>query len=331
MNVIKSTLLFILVLTSSFSFSQDTDYKTSKRTKKFINEVSGYIKAFSLYSDSLNWKQIEDELASLSLGRNDSINQIAIFDFFSKKLKSVGDKHSFFITKSGIKSYVKQHSEPEQPESKYLGNGIGLIKVPRCMTFDYKKDKIFANSIRSQINKLDTENQINGWIVDLRHNGGGNMWPMIAGLNALIEDGIVGYTIGTTKTKDKEWKSENGKIGISRESVDTYKVKNLNAKIAVLIDSMTGSSGEMTAISFIGLPNVKVFGQASAGYTTANSTINLSDGSQLYLATNFVADRTHKAYPDRIIPDVIVSNQSIDATDKVIESTKGWILELGIK
>lgn len=323
----KSILILVLVFASNIVFSQDTDYKISKRNKKFITEVSKIIKEKSLFSDSLNWNQISEELVSLPLGKNDSTDHKIVFDYFIKTLRNVGDKHSLFLTQANINSFTSKNSEPKQPESKYLESGIGLIKVPKCMTFSNTKDKDFANSIRYQIKKMDTENEIIGWVVDLRNNGGGNMWPMIAGLNSLMVDGTVGYLVGTTNIKESEWKIENGKINYSRELIDTYKVKKINNKIAVLIDSMTGSSGEMTAITFIGLPNVKLFGQPSAGYTTANSTFYLSDGTQLYLATNYVADRTHKSYPDKIIPDVIINTKSSFGNDETLEYSIKWILQ----
>lgn len=323
----KSVLLYILLFASSIVYSQDSDYKISTRNKKFVKEVSKLIKEKSLFSDSLNWSEISKELAALPLEKNDSADHKIVFEYFLKKLRNVGDKHSLFLTQASINSFTIKNSELKQPESKYLGSGIGLIKVPKCMTFNSTKDKDFANSIRYQIKKIDTENEIIGWVIDLRNNGGGNMWPMIAGLNSLMVDGTVGYLVGTTNIKEKEWKTENGKINYSRELIDTYKVKEINNKIAVLIDSMTVSSGEMTAITFIGLPNVKLFGQPSAGYTTANSTFYLSDGTQLYLATNYVADRTHKTYPDRIIPDVIINTQSGFGNDGTLEYSKKWILQ----
>lgn len=327
----KSILFFILFFILNIVYSQDTGYKISKRTKRYVTEVSNIIRTNSLFSDSLDWKQISKELVELPFGKNNGVNNKIILDYFINKLRSVGDKHSLFLTKASINSYKSNKSEPTQPESKYLGNGIGLIKVPSCMTFNNTKDKEFANNIRFQIKKIDTANEIIGWIVDLRNNSGGNMWPMIAGLNALVQDGIIGYTVGTTNRKEMVLRTENGRIKNSNELTDTYKVKNLDTKIAVLIDSMTGSSGEMTAISFIGLPNVKLFGQPSAGYTTTNSTIYLSDGTVLFLATNFIADRTHKIYPDKIIPDVIVNGLNNLGIDETLEYSKKWLLQIDKK
>lgn len=328
MRLIFFTVFFAV---SNLLFSQDVNHNASKKTKRLFAEISKIIKHNSLFSDSLNWPQLSVDYQSLIFVNNDSIDRKTIFDFFTKKLRSVGDKHSFFITQANINSYTSKNSEPALPSGKYLGDGIGLIKVPMCMTFSNTKDRDFANSIRSQIRKLDTEYEITSWVVDLRNNSGGNMWPMIAGLNALVEDGVIGYVVGTANRKEREWRSANGKINFSNEATGLYKVKRLNNKIAVLIDSLTASSGEMTAISFIGLPNVKLFGQPSAGYTTANSTRYLSDGSQLFLATNFIADRTHKIYRDKIFPDVIVSGQNAFDIDKTLEAAKKWLLQVEIK
>lgn len=292
-------------------------------------EISNIIKSKSLFSDSLNWNQINDSLSLLPFGKNDSTNNQLIFKFFTNKLRKAGDKHSFFLTQGQIKWFLKKNPEPKEPEGKYLGDGIGLIRVPHFAFFasPHLTPQDFANNIRSQIKKIDTQNEINCWIVDLRGNNGGDMWPMLGGLNALINDGIVGYFVNLKNHKEFAWESNNGEIASTHQLIDTYKVKKLPLKIAVLIDSKTASSGEMTAISFIGLPNVKVFGQPSAGYVTANATIHLADGTQLNLATSNVADRTKKIYSDKIIPDVIVNTPTGSNIDETLEAARKWLLD----
>jgi len=50
-----------------------------------------------------------------------------------------------------------------------------------------------------------------GWIVDLRGNGGGNMWPMLAGVGPVLGEGVVGSssirpewkTFGSTATEPR--------------------------------------------------------------------------------------------------------------------------------
>ena len=110
------------------------------------------------------------------------------------------------------------------------------------------------------------------------------------------------------------------------QEVTPYQLKNKNNKIAVLIGPRTGSSGEMTAITFIGQKNTKLFGEPSGGYITANQMFKLSDGSNLLLATSYVADRNQKKYIDRIYPDVVV--KAIAGKDEALQIANEW---LGVK
>ncbi|WP_129715136.1 S41 family peptidase [Pedobacter sp. SYP-B3415] len=296
----------------------------NKRAAELNIEIFKIIKKYSLFTDKLNWEEIKSASEKLEFTDSDSINDQLIFNFYRKKFKAAGDKHSFFISSKTINE-ISQTPVIEMPEGEYLGNGIGWIKVPRLMTFDEKKDLAFANSIRNIIEKIDTANRVTGWIVDLRHNGGGNMWPMLAGLNALVDDGTAGYFVqGKTKSA---WRNENGKILGKDQPINTYKIKNNKVKIAVLFDAKTGSSGEMTAVSFLGLPNVKSFGQTTAGYVTANSTFQLSNGAQLLLARTYVTDRTGKSYKGEIVPDVQVDDLSNTKRDNVIKTAAAWLNE----
>ncbi len=296
--------------------------QTEKQAIALNKEISKIIKKNSLFSDSLNWKNIEAENKGLVYNDNNANNVEIIYDFYTKKLREIGDKHSFFISSKQINE-ISKATVSELPQGEYLGNGIGWVKVPRLMTFDENKDIQFADTIRSIIEKIDTDNTITGWIVDLRHNGGGNMWPMIAGLNALIDDATAGYFVqGKYKVP---WSNKNGTINGKPKPINTYKIKNNKVKIAVLFDSNTGSSGEMTAVSFLGLPNVKSFGQKSAGYTTANYTFRLSNGGQLLLARTYIMDRTGKSYKGEITPDLMVPDLSNTKNDSVIKTAIEWL------
>jgi carboxyl-terminal processing protease len=312
-------LLFSSLLLISFVvYSQSAEIKTSKKTQKFIDKVSKIIKNNSLYSDSLNWKEIAAQIRALPMSGNDSIDHSLVIQFFTKELRRAGDRHSFFLTKGTI-SNLRDELKPLPPTGLYLGDRIGMIKVPPYMTFERTQDVEFANAIRTEIKKLDTSYNIAGWVVDLRENMGGNMWPMLAGLNALIKDGTVGYFVSPKSKKKTPW--------VSRSKAGDYKIKNTNTKIAVLIDSITASSGEMTAISLIGPPNVRVFGLPSAGFTTANRTYQLPDGTKLFLAETYVADRTGKPYLHTILPDVAIGNNPNTTADETVEASKKWLLQ----
>ena len=55
----------------------------------------------------------------------------------------------------------------------------------------------YANEVQGAIVSADRDDLI-GWIVDLRGNGGGNMWPMVAAVGPVLGEGVVGYFFDPT-------------------------------------------------------------------------------------------------------------------------------------
>lgn len=100
-------------------------------------------------------------------------------------------------------------------------------------------------------------------------------------------------------------------------------MKDKKTKVAVLIGKSTSSAGEMTAISFSGANNAKIFGQRSAGLTTGNERFSLPDGSTLYLAMVYSANRKKVIFRGQILPDQIVEHDSDNAE---IEVATEWLL-----
>ena len=78
--------------------------------------------------------------------------------------------------------------------------------------------------------------------------------------------------------------------------------------VAILISGNTASSGEMTAISFIGRKNSVIIGEQSGGYTTSNLGFKLNEYSGLNLAVDYAADRNGKIYPKYLEPDFKILN-----------------------
>lgn len=292
---------------------------------KYIHEFNGFIKKKSIYKDSLDWKRINRDIAALSNGLQTVSDTRVLTDYMIRELRKVGDNHSFIQNKTQTQTSATGAS-PEKPISKLLENGIGYIMVPGFSSAHYPSILEFATTIQSQIKKLDEENDIKGWIVDLRTNTGGNMHPMIAGLGPLLREGDLGYFI-KEDGKRQRWYYEEGREGIEKGTNvrvnPCYKLKNNKNKIAVLIGNRTCSSGEMMAISFIGAQNTRLFGEPSGGYVTSNSMFWLADGATLLLATGFVSDTNKKIYSKKIIPDVMVKSDS--DTDLVLKAAEEWL------
>jgi carboxyl-terminal processing protease len=74
------------------------------------------------------------------------------------------------------------------------------------------------------------------------------------------------------------------------------------------------------ALAFKGLDNVRLMGEPTAGFTTANTTYNLLDGSTLVLTICREADRTGKVYEGKIMPDDLIKPDPLHKNDDVVKA-----------
>lgn len=198
-----------------------------------------------------------------------------------------------------------EESAPTLPTGRVVHGKYGYVEVPgfsgtQEMATDY------ATSLQKILRKLDASSNLRGWLIDIRANTGGNMWPMIAGLGPFFPDGEVGafqYSSGS-----QPWFYGSGDALIGRQVLAhsnlAYELRHKTLPIVVLTEKYTASSGEAVLIAFKGMQNVKFVGAPSYGVPTANNPFPLEDGAILNLCVAVDADRTGKSYDSRIAPDV---------------------------
>jgi C-terminal processing protease CtpA/Prc len=232
-----------------------------------------------------------------------------------KALELLEDNHSFYITPTG--SYIRPNGivcEGSSFSIPDLPSHIGYIKVSNFAGSATGTDGVaFAENIQTQIRNLDHPD-ITAWIVDLRANAGGNMWPMIAGVGPILGEGIAGYFVYPDEL-EQPWGFQEGGSQLDGQIVtpiaNSYTLINPNPKVAVLLDNGVASSGEATAVSFIGRPNTQTFGTSTCGLSTANQPFYLSDNATLQLTTSYFADRNLNVYGDQIQPEQPSSPENV--------------------
>ena len=114
--------------------------------------------------------------------------------------------------------------------------------------------------------------RVDTFVIDLRNNTGGNCWPMLAGLGPLLGNGVHGYFVSPKETIPigyKDGASMQGKYARCIAN-NPYTLASDKKTIIVLTGNKTSSAGEIVALSFKGLPNVYLYGEPTAGLTTAN-------------------------------------------------------------
>jgi C-terminal processing protease CtpA/Prc len=201
---------------------------------------------------------------------------------------------------------------------------VGYVRIAAFSSAAPGADRAFADGIQDQIRGADRAN-LSGWIVDVRGNGGGNMWPMVAGVAPVLGEGIAGYFMPPVGSPT-DWSVRgsaalNGSSEIVRTSSPYTLLMPGLPRVAVLTDNLVASSGEAVVVSFRARPNTRSFGSMTCGVSTANSGFRLSDGSTLQLTVALMADRTRTAYGVQIVPDETVDGIG----DAVVQRAIAWL------
>jgi carboxyl-terminal processing protease len=193
---------------------------------------------------------------------------------------------------------------------------------------------LYAQDVRRILTNLSGLNP-KGWIVDLRGNTGGDMWPMLTGIGPILGDGAVGAFVGTDGKMT--WFYQDGRTGtrnpagletVSLSLTDSPVLLSPPAPVAVLVDSSTANSAEAITIAFHGRPGTRFFGTRTAGKSTAVQPFKLDDGAEIYLTTALDADRTGKTFPDGFTPDQIVQSPGAmpqPNNDQALLAAQSWL------
>jgi len=291
----------------------------------------------SLYRDRVDWSKARAELVAA----RDPVQTRRLLD---DVIQRSSGGHGRWISPSQLRTESKRApatqaamgAAPLQTEDASTGPTarLGWIKVgaymdDRTQSQDMQKQarKQAAVALQARIQAQDDGNRC-GWVVDLRGNSGGNMWPMLLGMGPLLGDAKGADPVGMFLLADKRqpWAYREGAVWLDGKAVvgsrnTQYTLRHPGAPVAVLFGPRTASSGEASVLAFRGRAASRSFGQPSAGYSTANTPQRLPDGSLLLLTGSVIADRNGVGDGNRLQPDVIVA-EGQDATT----AAQAWLL-----
>jgi carboxyl-terminal processing protease len=281
---------------------------------RVLDEAFTLMKKFYYKKDSVQW---EDLFTAARTRLSNSADCEAAQETLQWCFKEMKEKHSFVLPRSKAAVYngnVNSSAEPT-PLHKLIGplrhelaeKGIAYIDIPWISTADKKLCIAFADSLQHLIASYDQQG-VTKWIIDLRNNTGGNCWPMLAGLGPLLGNGVYGYFVSANEKIPFSYRNGAMMQGAYARCTATapYSLTHETNSIVVLTGPNTASAGEIVALAFRGMNDVFLYGEPTAGLTTANATYNLSDGSVLVLTVCKEADRTGKIQEGKIQPDKLI-------------------------
>lgn len=305
--IVRTTVTCVLWLAgSSLATAQTAPSALSDTARTYLESVISLAQANSINRNQIDWSTMRREALSRAAGAQVPADTHAAVQWM---VTALGDRHSAFLDPAALKSLpARSAAASGTPAGRLLDDRFGYVLIPTFGSPDQALVDNFATDLQAVIASLEAAKPC-GWVIDLRSNGGGNMWAMLAGIGPVLGTGRLG-SFQDPSGRGALWSYENGEAQSDGRALS----KTLNAPVtlhaeippvAVLVGPTTASSGEAVAIAFRGRPSTRLFGAATRGLTTGNRVFPLSDGSWLNLTTSAFADRTGATYLEGVKPDVV--------------------------
>jgi C-terminal processing protease CtpA/Prc len=296
---------------------------TSPVARAYLDSALNLMQQHALNRARVHWDTVR---ARAYLQADGAQSSAETYEAIRGALAALADQHSALR--------VPTHPSPSDAgpgttsvNARVVNGQIGFVQIPTFLTIDSVESRVFARAMQNAIARIDSTRPC-GWVVDLRENHGGNMWPMLAGIGPILGEGVAGaFLSGRERT---EWSyvggqaRENDKSRVEVPGIP-YRLSEPNPGVAILLGDGTASSGEVIAISFVGRPNARSFGTPTFGLSTANYGYQLPDSALLLLTTAVDVDRTGTRYGGSVFPNEVVRRDALGAGDSVLDAAVRWL------
>ena len=170
--------------------------------------------------DTVKWSAIRDSAFLLAAGAKKPHDTYGAIDWALHR----ANKHSFL------------QADAPGAVSELVDGAFGYIHVPQRGGSAVS----LADSLQTAIRTLKAAGAC-GWIVDLRDNGGGNMWPMLAGIGPLLGDSLVGRF--AVESDGERWFYRRGVSGLLHGSGVVDTVSSITVAAVDRLDRFECSGG----------------------------------------------------------------------------------------
>lgn len=294
----------------------------SAAARRYVEYVLDLIDSHSIYRASLDWPRFRADVLEQARGAATAEDAHLAVRY---ALGALGDVHGYLRASDRAEalgrapvSNARTARPPIPPDGRTLPGGIGYVTIPGFAGGTHMQQVEFAEGLQSLLRSLDDEaGGACGWIVDLRRNSGGNLWPMLLGIGPLVGDGDAVIATYPDGRRDTVW-YRDGKAGLGdyarlRVRGEPYRPRRADARVAILLGPDTASAGEVLAMAFRGVDGRRSFGAPTDGVNTGTRTFELPDGAELVLAVVTMSDRTGRVYRGPMEPDISAAPGPRDA------------------
>jgi carboxyl-terminal processing protease len=293
----------------------------SEASYRYLDHALSLMRQHVVDRNRVDWPVIRDGALELARGAQQPAQTYPAIDH---ALAAIGNPHSVLV-RPPDQARIAAQDALALPRASLVDDRFAQLVIPSFAGSDQGVEHYVRAGVAA-VRDMDAAGAC-GWIVDLRDDKGGNMWPMIAVLAPLLGDGVLGAFVEPDGART-EWTASAGQVTLGGTATTTapnqVTLTHPNPPVAVLISDQTASAGEAALIAFLGLDRVSTFGRPTAGYATANEGYPLADGAMLLLTTAYDVDRTGRRYDNTPIPpDHLLPHNASPGTTLLAAST--WL------
>jgi carboxyl-terminal processing protease len=299
----------------------------SPEARVYLDQALAIMQEHSMVRDRVDWETVRAKAYRKAWGARTPADT---YSAIGLALGELGDHHSYLLSPDRVADLEDGTMAAASPDpwGELLEERLGYLFLPGWAGLGDLANG-HATRIQQIVRELDAFAPC-GWILDLRENTGGSMWPMLAGVGPVLGEGRVGAFVSADGQQD-DWIYANGQARMGDDVLTevegpTYVLAEPLPPVAVLIGPSTISAGEAIAIAFRGRPNTRSFGHLTAGLSTGPWEFVLSDGAWMMLVVSAFADRTGQVYGSWIVPDQVVTQRGTEG-DPPLQAAIGWLLD----
>lgn len=288
--------------------------------EKYWDSIIDAFKEHSIYSSKIQWDKFRQEVKDAA--------KVSKYKGLDKALTLNRNKHTFFlIGEQKLRGNIRLDEDVDYclyehgKITRLIGRSAGYLEIPSLFLDPGKPNPLkdleasaYVKRIHNEIKRQDQQDPM-GWIIDLRFNNGGNMWPMLMALAPFFEDSTLGYFVSVHE--EISWNIDGGRVYSDGNDFNdlfqiepiNYQLKSKDEPVIVLISNQTSSAGEAIAIAFKSHPNACFLGDDTSGYATGNKVIPIASQEFLVITNSVMADHSHMQYWDGVKADFIECNE----------------------
>lgn len=288
-----------------------------------IRDAVEKIKTKALHAPEVDWERVKSESIDLF---NKSRNERSLDSALELLIQSLADGHSSYIPKKLLEHMTANQVQGANTLFERTNSEKGILSI-RLHTYTVLNESDISRDAKHLAAEVLSTPNACGVLIDLRTNGGGNMWPMLSGLAPILGNRTL-FSFRDGYGNTTEVAAHNGNVTLAKRAVMPEQQGVDGAQwappVAVLIGPNTASSGEFVAAALRAVTPSILIGETTAGLTSGNEVVKLKNGAAFALTTSLLINSTGKKIVGGISPDIEVdsSGEGDEATRKAYEWLK---------